>query len=459
MKRWAARLRAARVRRECTALVAGGLAASMFLASCGGTNSATPTTRSSATVGNVLVAQSGASVTVVVPSVATNLNPHIAAGDSAATQMVTALTDPQVFRINPGLTPVLDTNFVQSAEVESVNPQTVVYTLNPQATWSDGVPIGVQDFILNWEEQASSALGYGDIATITGSSTGHTVRVVFVHPYADWAGLFGSLIPAHVANQLGWDEGFGHPGASVEVSGGPYQIESWVPGSRVVLRRNPMWWGTPGKVAKIVIEKRDTSQDVGGLVSQNVAQVAYTTTFDASLLQTVSSSPGTNSQENLGTTMLQLLFDMHKPVDQSAAVRQGVAFELDRQAIVGDLVGSLDPSVQVNDDFLAVNSQHSYTRDGQQFDSPNASEAATLLGSAGMSRDSNGSWRSGGAPVVLDMRWASGDPWSELIAPAIEAELVQAGFEVRADPINAPSTRCVKTRRRRLGRCLGACAG
>jgi ABC-type transport system substrate-binding protein len=37
---------------------------------------------------------------------------------------------------------------------------------------------------------------------------------------------------------------------------------------------------------------------------------------------------------------------------------------------------------------------------------------------------------------VLDLRWASGDPWSELVAPAIGAELVDAGFEVRADPID-----------------------
>ena len=207
----------------------------------------------------MLVAQSGATVTVVVPAVATNLNPHIPAGDTTATQMVTALTDPQVFQIGPGLTPVLDTNFVQSAEVESVNPQTVVYNLNPLATWSDGVPIGVQDFILNWEEQSSSAgtepagsepggtqpfdtastLGYSDIETITGASTGHSVRVVFAHPYADWEDLFDDLIPAHVATALGWEDGFSHPDTAVYVSGGPYKVESWVPGSRIVLQPKP----------------------------------------------------------------------------------------------------------------------------------------------------------------------------------------------------------------------------
>ncbi len=393
----------------------------------------------------MLVAQGGATVTVVVPAVATNLNPHVPAGDTAATKMVAALTDPQIFEVDPGLTPDLDTNFVQNAEVVSVNPQVVTYDLNPLATWSDGVPIGLQDFIFNWREQASAAnptfastsnLGYSDIQTITGSSTSDSVRVVFAHPYGDWENLFNNLMPAHVASALGWTEGFSHPAQAAYVSGGPYEVESWVPGSRIVLKRNPRWWGTPGRVGTVVVEAGDASQNLGGLIAGNGAQVVYSTTFDSSLLQAVSSSPGLDTQENLGTTMLQLLFDVHKPTDQSAAVRQGIALELDREGMVRDLIDPLDPSVQVDDDFLAVDAERSYTRDGLPFDSPDSADAAALLTSTGLSMDATGYWESGESPVVLDLRWASGDPWSELVAPSIEAELVDAGFEVRADPID-----------------------
>jgi peptide/nickel transport system substrate-binding protein len=452
----ASRLGTARVPRRSTVLPAAAVVVCLLVSACGATGRAPSTTLTPPAGGSLLVAQSGATVTVVVPAVPTNLNPHVPAGDTEATEMVTALTDPQVFQVDPSLTPVLDTNFVQSAELVSVNPQTVLYELNPLATWSDGVPIGVQDFILNWEQQASSGgtvppgsqpggtqpfdtastLGYSDIDTITGASTGHSVRVVFAHPYADWDDLFDDLIPAHVATALGWDYGFSRPGKAVYVSGGPYEVDSWVPGSRIVLKRNPKWWGTPARVATIVMETGTTSADAGDLIAANSAQVVYNTTFDSSVLQDVSSSPGLDTQEELGTTMLQLLFDVRKPEDQSAAMRQGIALELDRRGIVRDLVDPLDPSVQVDDDFLAADSQRSYTRDGLRFDLPDSAAAATLLGSAGMSRDSNGSWTSGGTPVVLDLRWASGDPWSDLVAPAIAAELVQAGFEVRANPIH-----------------------
>jgi peptide/nickel transport system substrate-binding protein len=438
-------LGAARVPSRGTVLIPGALACCLLVASCGGVKSATSTTISSNSRANVLVAQGGGTVTVVVPAVATNLNPHIPAGDTAATKMVAALTDPQIFEVDPDLTPDLDTNFVQNAEVVSVNPQVVTYSLNPLATWSDGVPIGLEDFLFNWKAQAleanptfasTSNLGYSDIQAITGSSTSDTVRVVFAHPYGDWEDLFNNLLPAHVASVLGWTEGFSHPGQTTYVSGGPYEVASWVPGSRIVLRRNPRWWGTPGRVETIIVEAGDASQNIAGLIAGNGAQVVYSTTFDSSLLQTVSSSPGLDTQENLGTTMLQLLFDVHKHTDQSAAVRQGIALELDRVGIVRDLIDPLDPSVQVDDDFLAVDSERSYTRDGLPFDSGDSADAAALLTSTGMSMDAAGSWMSGGTPVVLDLRWASGDPWSELVAPAIEAELVDAGFEVRVDPLD-----------------------
>jgi peptide/nickel transport system substrate-binding protein len=233
--RRAPRLGAARVPRRRTVLIPGALACCLLVASCGGVKTATTTTIPSTSRANVLVAQGSATVTVVVPAVATNLNPHVPAGDTAATKMVAALTDPQIFEVDPDLTPDLDTNFVQNAEVVSVNPQVVTYTLNPLATWSDGVPIGLQDFLFNWKEQVSagnptfastSNLGYSDIQTITGSSTSDTVRVVFAHPYGDWEDLFNNLIPAHVSSVLGWAEGFSHPGQTAFVSGGPYEVAS-----------------------------------------------------------------------------------------------------------------------------------------------------------------------------------------------------------------------------------------
>ena len=99
--------------------------------------------------------------------------------------MVASTVWAQVFQVGPGLTPELDTNVVQSAEVVSLNPQTVVYQIAPRAVWSDGVPITAADFQYAWQSQrggaidvdgtpdsVASTLGYRDIVSVVGSSNG-----------------------------------------------------------------------------------------------------------------------------------------------------------------------------------------------------------------------------------------------------------------------------------------------
>jgi peptide/nickel transport system substrate-binding protein len=417
-----------RTRRVLLIVVAG---LCTLLAACGGS----PGKSSPSGPGpSALTALAGGSVTVAVPQVPTNLNPHTASDDSAVTEMITSLTDPQVFEVGPALLPVLDTDFVLSAEVESVNPQTVVYDLNPSAVWSDGVPIGLQDFLYAWQVQ-NQELGYRNIQSITSPSTGDSVQVIFKSPYADWADLFDDLLPEHVASVIGWNTGYNKPNSQAFVSGGPYEVTSWIPGSRIVLARNPRWWGTPGKIATIVVDAESGSTNLAELISSRDAGVVYTTSFDQSLLESVSASPETASQTDLGTTMLQLVFNLKSSSEQSADSRQGIALEIDRKQIVSDLVDPLDPAVAEDDDFLATNAQHSYTPDGAAFDTSDPQAATTLLEDAGLRADADGSWTHGGNPVVLDLRWASADPWSQLVAPVIEAELVDAGFEVKADPV------------------------
>jgi peptide/nickel transport system substrate-binding protein len=159
-----------------------------------------------------LVPTRGGAATVALDQVPTTLNDHTVAGDTAVGRMLASAVWAQVFRVGPGLNPQLDTNVVDSAEVISLTPQTVVYQIDPRAVWSDGVPISADDFSYAWQSQrgdgtdldgtpdsVASTLGYRDIASLTGSNSGRTVTVVFRTPFADWASLFDDLLRAHIA--------------------------------------------------------------------------------------------------------------------------------------------------------------------------------------------------------------------------------------------------------------------
>ncbi|MHB8330486.1 MAG: hypothetical protein ACYDD6_12840, partial [Acidimicrobiales bacterium] len=91
-----------------------------------------------------------------VASVPTTLNDHTVAGDTAATRALASLIWAQVFQVAPGVNPRLDTTVVQSAEVVSVDPQTVVYQIDPRAVWSDGTPVSAQDFTYAWLSEAGA---------------------------------------------------------------------------------------------------------------------------------------------------------------------------------------------------------------------------------------------------------------------------------------------------------------
>ena len=92
------------------------------------------------------------------PSASTRLptgcNPNTTAGDTWADQLVLEPVLPSAFIVTPAGSSTYDSAVISQAEVVSTTPQTVVYTIDPKAVWSDGVPITAADFIYAWQPAA-----------------------------------------------------------------------------------------------------------------------------------------------------------------------------------------------------------------------------------------------------------------------------------------------------------------
>ncbi len=389
----------------------------------------------------------GGTVTVDVPAVPTTLNPHTVAGHTAATRAVGDAIWPQVFETSPGLVPQLDTSVVQSAEVVGVDPQTVVYQINPKAMWSDGVPITAADFIYAWKAQAGSGvditgtpdsvwsdLGYRDIASITGSDQGRTVRVVFRTPYADWSGLFNSLLPAQIASQAGWNTGFDRFDPGVLVSGGPWMVQAWIPGKRLVLVRNPDWWGAPPPLHQLVLQAVPSPAAEAAAVVAGQAQVMAPDGFDPAVLAAVSSSPQLLSSTGSGTRLLQLVMNTRRPPLALLDARLGIAHLIGRTSLVTKVAGSLDTNLQPLGDHLMSDLQPGYATDGASYTNADTAAAATLLQSVGFTR-SNGVWESGGQPLTLHLVWSKDDPWAVASGPVIADQLRSRGVTVTTEAV------------------------
>jgi peptide/nickel transport system substrate-binding protein len=397
----------------------------------------------------LLVAGRGGTATVALSAIPTTLNDHTVAGDNEATQLVASTTWVQVFQVGgPALKPTLDTDVVQSAEVVSVNPQTVVYQIAPKAVWSDGVRITAADFQYAWQSQrggatdidgapdsVASTLGYRDILSVVSSNSGRTVTVTFHTPYADWESLFDDLLPAHIAEQVGWNHGFDHFNPHVLVSAGPWLIKKWIPGREVVLGRNPRWWGTVPRYRRIVLETVTNPTVLARDVRTGRVSLAAPNDFGASLLSQLSSLPKTESETSLGTTILQLEFNVrHAPLD-SVAIRQGIAHAIDRVGIVTRVAQPLEHYAWQDSNHLFANIQNAYQDNGIGYETVDLSAADALLAAGGLVADAHGTWTSHGLPVTLDLTWSADDPWSAAVGPLVASQLVSAGFDVTTAPV------------------------
>ena len=347
------------------------------------------------------VPASGGTSVVHLPGPWSGYNPNTPAGAASTTPSLLDAVLPSAYTINPKLVPQVNTDLLESVEATSTSPLTIQYVINPKAVWSDGVPVTADDFIYAWEsqrgdgtdvdgqpDQVASTLGYRDVASVTGSNGGRTVTVVFARPFADWRVMFDHMVPAHIARKVGWNTGFAAFDPAVDLSAGPLTVRSVTGSDTAVLVRNPSWWGTPASLSSIPVSSAQADADwIGPLATTNGA-VSSPGQFTLASLDSVSSLPNAQSSVHPSLRFLSLEFDVKSTVGSRVAARQAVAHAIDRTALLDRLFGTVDPSLQVNQDHLAVAWQTSYAPStaAGEYATPDPAATDSLLRSLGYSR-------------------------------------------------------------------------
>ncbi|GAA4472508.1 ABC transporter substrate-binding protein [Rhodococcus olei] len=172
---------------------------------------------------------------------------------------------------------------------------TVNYRLNPDAVYSDGVPVTCDDLVLTWaagsgrfpQFQSASRAGYSDIDRVDCRTGTKDATVVFKpgRAFAEWRALFGAtaLMPSHVAGRAanvpdvvaaigsgdadaigrlaafwntGWNLVPGQADPALFPSSGPYRLDSVTDEGGLVLVANERWWGNKPGTDRIVVWPR-----------------------------------------------------------------------------------------------------------------------------------------------------------------------------------------------------------
>ncbi len=409
----------------------------------------------------------GGLITVGIDQAPTGCNPNTATGDTLADRLVLSAVLPSAFSVDETGAAQYDPALIVSAELQSTNPETVVYTLDPKAVWSDGVPITASDFIYAWEHQrsvpinviggdanVSTTAGYDDIATMTPSNQGRTLTVVFSTAYADWQSLFSDLLPEHVLDKVGWSPDCDDVDPQIDLSGGPFEIAS-VSKSSIMLVRNPRWWGTEPKIYRLRFRIATGPTELARWLHDGKIDVAAPSYFTPGFLAAVSSLSTIRSDVHISNTFLELEFATAGPLTSEPLVRDAVAYAIDRQQLTDRVVGWADANIAPATSHLYAQSQTAYPAtpapvpinatttttttptsaviSAATF--PTGADPDTVLQdmvSAGYLRNPSGDWvNQAGHLFTLKLAVDVGDGWAAQTAPLLVEQLKDEGITVQ----------------------------
>ncbi len=276
-------------------------------------------------------------------------NPYVTdQGVSAGLAIANAIY-PSAFIPQADQTTRLNEDLLVSAEIVAEDPLTIEYIVQEDAVWSDGEPIGAQDFVYLWEHLNGSipdllvtnATGYNSISAVAAGETDKHVTVTFSRPFGDWRSLFSPLLPSHQMETLGGDPDAFNTGLidTIPVSGGAFEISENRYEEYLVLTPNPSWYGEPALLDQVTLRLIGDDQAAVQALSSGDIDVVYDMKATRALIAQAQAQPSLTT-EVVPTTSLQFInTQLRDPVIALLEVRQAIATAIDPNVFVESFFG------------------------------------------------------------------------------------------------------------------------
>ena len=258
----------------------------------------------------------------------TYLDPAATASDVALNDLVT----PSAFTSLPTGVLVGEGGPIASAELTSLSPETVRYSVAPHQRWSDGRPFNARDLVAWWRRARALASvvsdGYRAIASMRVSNHGLSATAVFAHPYATWTLLFRDVeAPGTVG-------GCSMAAFAARPTLGPYEVAR-ASANRVVLVRNPRWPLDPNRFGRVVVT---TSR----VLPKNATTLyaGFSTTVNQSEVLATTSDPVVASRIGSASGIEEMTLSPRSVVTAPIAVREALSWAVLRQGLINAIYGA-----------------------------------------------------------------------------------------------------------------------
>lgn len=289
----------------------------------------------------------GETAVVGVLEIPLSLNPIAPGGAGPSSTLIQRASlpgawvyDAATWRVVPDL--VVRIPSVEEGDVSvSGSRQDVTWTIDPDATWSDGVPVSGADFAFTLRAT------FGETACAGGSGSpslfgiriveigDKTITVEMPGPSATYETMFAAVLPSHATDEASVcsDNGVGWPSA------GPFLVRS-VDDERVRLVRNETYWrDAPGFAAVEFVSHADEASLAAAVAAGDV-DVAVVTDGE---IAAAADDDGVEVVTEPSGRLEHLAFDFRSGDGDATALlgvlefRQGVARAIDLEALATEI--------------------------------------------------------------------------------------------------------------------------
>jgi peptide/nickel transport system substrate-binding protein len=309
------------------------------------------------------------------------------------------------------------------------NPSTYTCKLREGLTFHDGSELTAEDVKHSFDRNnrindpngAASLLGslYEEAGTVTGDEvevvdeltvTFHLNKDDATWPFILTTGA-GGIVPAeYPADKLQPD--------TQAVGAGPYRLAEYRSGEQTVLERYDDFYGEEPKNERVIIQYFDKSSALKLAVENEEVDIAYRS-LTPTEVEDLRGADGVEVVEGNGTEIRYLVFNTKLEPGNNKAVREAMAYVIDRQAIVDNVYsGTVEPLYSMVPRGLAGHTDNFKTVYGE---TPDKAKAQQVLQQAGVQ-----------TPVSAEIWWtpthygdSSADEYAEIKRALDESGLFQ----------------------------------
>jgi len=319
----------------------------------------------------------------------------------------------------------------------------LTYTLQPGATWGDGVPVSTEDVLFTYEVGKNPSTGVSSAEAfrrIIGIEAKDSKTFVVTQDRIDYEYQALSdfeLLPAHLERaafadprsyrfRTRYDTEPTNPGLYF----GPYKITELVPGARVVLERNPTWWGKRPDFDRVVVSTvENTAALEANLLAGSIDMISGEVgmiSVDQALAFQRRHADRFSVLTRPGLFYEHVAVNFENPILGDLRVRQALLLGLDREGISKQMFGGKQPvadTIVHPLDWVHTDDVRHYPYDPE--------EARKLLTAAGWHPGSDGIRRNArGDRLSLDLATTSGNRTRELLEQIMQSQWRALGVEV-----------------------------